>query len=222
MEALGHHLHSILYALPGGVFGICHRISDHRLQGDGQVVASEARQDVLDHRPAEPTALGLQAGTKDLVQASKAIDGGIQHWERVEDGRRWLQHRDGAHPQQHQSRARLAGPCGDVLDPGALLRLEIFKCLLHRLHHLGARCCLCRLRRLELADPLLQRPLLLLCLELMIGQQLLPPFKHFLPEGEVLLLPAEIRRPLIQGGILFLEVLLGQGNAVGPVIQLLL
>jgi hypothetical protein len=56
----------------------------------------------------------------------------------------------------------------------------------------------------------------------MIGQQLLSPFKHFLPEGEVLLLPGEIRRPLIQGGILFLEVLLSQGNAAGPVIQLLL
>jgi hypothetical protein len=56
----------------------------------------------------------------------------------------------------------------------------------------------------------------------MIGQQLLPPFKHFLHEGEVLLLPGEIRRPLIQGGILFLEVLLSQGNAAGPVIQLLL
>jgi hypothetical protein len=103
-----------------------------------------------------------------------------------------------------------------------LLRLEIFKRLLHRLHCLGARRCLCRLRRLELAKPLLQRPLLLLCLELMIGQQLLSPFKHFLPEGEVLLLPGEIRRPLIQGGILFLEVLLSQGNAAGPVIQLLL
>jgi hypothetical protein len=52
----------------------------------------------------------------------------------------------------------------------------------------------------------------------MIDQQLLPPFKHFLPEGEVLLLPGEIRRSLIQGSILLLEVLLGQGNAAGPVI----
>ena len=54
----------------------------------------------------------------------------------------------------------------------------------------------------------------------MIGQQLLPPFKHFLPEGEVLLPPGEIRRPLIQGSILLLEVLLGQGNAAGLVLQL--
>jgi hypothetical protein len=56
----------------------------------------------------------------------------------------------------------------------------------------------------------------------MITQHLLPPFKHFVPKGEVLLLPGEIRRPLIQGGILFLEVLLSQGNAAGPVIQLLM
>jgi hypothetical protein len=48
-----------------------------------------------------------------------------------------------------------------------MLRLEIFKCPHHRLHHVGARCCL---RRPELADPLLQRPLLLLRLELMLGQ----------------------------------------------------
>jgi hypothetical protein len=101
-----------------------------------------------------------------------------------------------------------------------MLRLEIFKCLLHRLHRLGAWCCLCRLHRLELADPLLQRPLLLLRLELMIGQQLLPPFKHFLPEGEVLLVPGKICCSLIQGSILLLEVLLGQGNAAGPIIQL--
>jgi hypothetical protein len=37
----------------------------------------------------------------------------------------------------------------------------------------------------------------------MISQQLLPPFKHLLPEGEVLLLPGEIRRPLIQRGVFF-------------------
>jgi hypothetical protein len=56
----------------------------------------------------------------------------------------------------------------------------------------------------------------------MIGQRLLPPFKHFLPEGEVLLPPGEIGRPLIQGGILLLKVLLDQGKAAGLVIQLLL
>jgi hypothetical protein len=54
----------------------------------------------------------------------------------------------------------------------------------------------------------------------MLGQQLIPPFKHFLPEGEVLLLPGEIRRPLILGRILLLEVLLGQGNVAGLVLQL--
>jgi hypothetical protein len=64
-----------------------------------------------------------------------------------------------------------------------MLRLEIFKRFLHRLH------------RLELVDLLLQYPLLLLRLELMLGQQLLPPFKHFLLEGEILLPPGEVRLP---------------------------
>jgi hypothetical protein len=31
-------------------------------------LAPEARRDVLDHRPTEPAALGLQAGAKNLVQ----------------------------------------------------------------------------------------------------------------------------------------------------------
>jgi hypothetical protein len=53
-------------------------------------MAPEARQDVLDHRPAEPTALRLQAGAKDLVQASEAVGGGVQHQERVGDRRRQL------------------------------------------------------------------------------------------------------------------------------------
>jgi hypothetical protein len=75
LEALGHQLHGVLYTLPGGVFSVGHRTSDHRLQGYGWVVAPEARQDILDYRPAEPTALGLQARTKNLVQASKTVDG---------------------------------------------------------------------------------------------------------------------------------------------------
>jgi hypothetical protein len=109
-------------------------------------VAPEACQDVLDHRPIEPAALSLQAGAKNLVQASEAVDGGVQHRERIRDRRRQLRHRDGTHPERHRCRARLAGPCSNALDPGAMLRLEIFKCLLRRLHRLGPRC---RLRRLE-------------------------------------------------------------------------
>jgi hypothetical protein len=109
-------------------------------------VAPEACQDVLDHRPAEPAALGLQAGAKNLVQASEAIGGKVQHRERVGDRRRQLRHRDGTHPERHQCRARLAGPCSNAPDPGAMLHLEIFKCFCRRLHHLGPRC---RLRRLE-------------------------------------------------------------------------
>jgi hypothetical protein len=34
-------------------------------------------------------------------------------------------------------------------------------------------------------------------LELVLGQQLFPPFPHLLPPGEVLLLSDEIRRPLL-------------------------
>ena len=98
MEAPGHHLHSALYALPGDVFGVGHRTSNHRLQGDGRVVAPEARQDVLDYRSTESAALGLQAGAQDLVQASEAVGGGVQHRERVGDGHRQLRHRDGTHP----------------------------------------------------------------------------------------------------------------------------
>jgi hypothetical protein len=54
----------------------------------------------------------------------------------------------------------------------------------------------------------------------MLGQQLIPPFKHFLPKGEILLPSGEIRIPPIQGRILLLEVLLGQGNVTGLVLQL--
>jgi hypothetical protein len=86
LEALGHHIYSILYAPPGGVFGVDHRTCDHRLQGDGRIMAPEARQDVLYYCPAESTALSLQAGAKDLVQASEAVGGGIQHRERVRNG----------------------------------------------------------------------------------------------------------------------------------------
>jgi hypothetical protein len=85
LEALGHQLHGALYALLGDIFSVGHRTSDHRLQGYGRVMAPEARQDVLDHRPTELATLCLQAGSKDLVQASKAISDGVQHRERVGD-----------------------------------------------------------------------------------------------------------------------------------------
>jgi hypothetical protein len=88
LEALGHQLHDVLYAIPGGILSVGHRTSDHRLQGYGRVVAPEARQDILNHRPVEPTPLGLQAGAKNLVQASEAISSGVQHQERVGDGLR--------------------------------------------------------------------------------------------------------------------------------------
>jgi hypothetical protein len=61
-------------------------------------MAPEARQDILDYRPVEPAALGLQAGAENLVQASEAVGGGVQHRERIGDGRRQLRHRDGTHP----------------------------------------------------------------------------------------------------------------------------
>jgi hypothetical protein len=94
----GHQFYDTLYALPGVFFSVGHRTRDHWLQGDGRVVASEARQDILDYRPAERAALGLQAGAKNLLQASEAVGGGVQHRERVGDGRRQLRHRDVTHP----------------------------------------------------------------------------------------------------------------------------
>jgi hypothetical protein len=90
LEAFGHQFYDTLYALLGGVFSVGHRTRDHQLQGDGRVVDPEARQDILDYRPAEPAALGLQVGAENLVQASKAVGGGVQHRERVRDGRRQL------------------------------------------------------------------------------------------------------------------------------------
>jgi hypothetical protein len=97
LETFGHHIYGVLYALPGSVFSGGHQTSDHRLQGYGRVVAPEACQDVLYHRPAEPTALVLQAGAKKLVQALELVGGGVQHRERVRDRRWLLRHRDGAH-----------------------------------------------------------------------------------------------------------------------------
>jgi hypothetical protein len=89
-------------------------------------VAPKTRQDVLYHRPAESATLSLQAGAKDLNLASEAVSNGIQHQERVGNGHRLLRHWDGAHPQRHQSRARLVCPCGDTLDLDVMLRPEIF------------------------------------------------------------------------------------------------
>jgi hypothetical protein len=59
LEALGHQLHGVLYALLGGIFSGGYRTSDHRCQGYGRVVTLEACQDVLNHRPAELAALCL-------------------------------------------------------------------------------------------------------------------------------------------------------------------
>jgi hypothetical protein len=98
LEARGHHLHAILYALPGGVFCGGYRTIDHRRQGYGGVVTPEAHQDIFNHRPTELAALSLQAGPEDLIQAPEAIDGGVQHQEGIGDRGRQLRHWDGAHP----------------------------------------------------------------------------------------------------------------------------
>jgi hypothetical protein len=80
LEAPNHRVHSILYALPGSIFSVGHWTRNNRPQGDSRVVAPEARQDVLDGRPAESAALGLQAGAKNLIQTSEAVSSGIQYW----------------------------------------------------------------------------------------------------------------------------------------------
>jgi hypothetical protein len=48
-------------------------------------VTPEARQDVFNHCLAELATLCVQAGLEDLVQASEAIGGGVQHRERIGD-----------------------------------------------------------------------------------------------------------------------------------------
>jgi hypothetical protein len=59
LEARSHHLHDILYALPGVVFCSSYQTIDHRRQGYGGVVTLEARQDVFNHHPTELAALCL-------------------------------------------------------------------------------------------------------------------------------------------------------------------
>jgi hypothetical protein len=107
-----------------------------------------------------------------------------------------------------------------------MLRLKVFKGLPSGLHHLGARC---RLRCLELPDPLPQLLLFLLRLELVLGQHLAPPGEHFFLEGEIRLPPGEIRLPPgevclppVQGLLLCLEFLLGEGSVAGLALELLL
>jgi hypothetical protein len=179
-------------------------------------VTPEARQDIFNHRPAELAGLCLQVGTQDLVQASEAIGGGVQHREGI-SGRRWrLRHWDGAHPLRHQCRACLAGPRGNVLDLGAVLRLEIFSGGLHRL---GARR---RLRCIELADLLLQHPHPFLSFELVLDQHLASPGEHFFPEDENRLSPREVLLLPVQGLLLRLKIFLGEGGVAGLALELLL
>jgi hypothetical protein len=182
-------------------------------------VTLEARQDVVYHRPVELASLCLQAGTEDLIQASEAIDGRVKHREGI-GNRHWrLRHWDGAHPKWHQCRACLAGPLGNALDPGTMFCLEIFEGLSGGLHSLGTRR---RLRHIELADLLLQLPLLFLCFELMLSQQLASPGQHFFPEGEICLSPGEIHLLPVQGQLLLLKVFLSEGDVTGLALELLL
>jgi hypothetical protein len=110
-----------------------------------------------------------------------------------------------------------------------VLRLKIFKCFIGRLHRLGTQRRLRRLRRLQLADLLLQLFFLLLRLELMLVQQLASLGEHFLPEdeillppGEVSLLPGEVSLPPVQGLSFRFKFLLGEGGVAGFALELLL
>jgi hypothetical protein len=84
LQARGHHLHNILYALPGGIFCCGYRTIDHRHQGYGRVMTPEARQYIFNHHSAELAALCLQAGPEDLIQAPEAIGDIVQHREASE------------------------------------------------------------------------------------------------------------------------------------------
>jgi hypothetical protein len=216
LEARVHHLHDILYALPGGIFCGGYRTINHRRQGYGGVMTLEARQDVFNQRSAELATLCLQAGPDDLIQA---IGGRVQHRKGIGDRRWQLRHRDGAHPKWHQCCACLAGPFGNALDPDAVLCLEIFKGFSGGLHCLGARR---RLRRIELADLLLQFPLPFLCFKLVLGQQLASPGEHFFLEGEIRLSLSEVCLSPVQGLLLRLKVFLGKDGVAGLALELLL
>jgi hypothetical protein len=100
-----------------------------------------------------------------------------------------------------------------------VLCLEVFKGLPGGLHRLGTRR---RLRRIELADLLLQLPLFFLCFELVLGQQLASPGEHFFPKGEICLSPGEVRLPPVQGLLLHLKVFLGEGGIFALALELLL
>jgi hypothetical protein len=56
----------------------------------------------------------------------------------------------------------------------------------------------------------------------MLSQQLAPPGEHFFLEDEIRLSPGEVRLPPVQGLLLRLEVLLGEGGVAGLALELLL
>jgi hypothetical protein len=56
----------------------------------------------------------------------------------------------------------------------------------------------------------------------MLSQQLTPPGEHFFPEDEIRLSPSEVRLPPVQGPLLRLKVLLGEGGVAGLALELLL
>jgi hypothetical protein len=53
----------------------------------------------------------------------------------------------------------------------------------------------------------------------MLGQRLLPPFKHFLLEGEILLPPGEVCLPPVQRFSFSFKLLLGEGGVAGLAIE---
>ena len=56
----------------------------------------------------------------------------------------------------------------------------------------------------------------------MLGQQLAPLGEHFFPKDKIHLSPGEVRLPPVQGLLLRLEVLIGEGGIAGLALELLL
>jgi hypothetical protein len=56
----------------------------------------------------------------------------------------------------------------------------------------------------------------------MLGQQLASPGEHFFSEDEIRLSPGEVRLPPVQGLLLRLKVLLGEGGVAGLALKFLL
>ena len=79
LEARVHHLHDILYALPGGVFCGGYRTIDHRRQGYGGGGGPGGRLDVVKHPPRAGVSPRLPPGAPGEVVCASGMRGAGGH-----------------------------------------------------------------------------------------------------------------------------------------------